>query len=739
MCKYARGGMPLVGMAICVLLLAGLATAPAAQARNTPQQPAWERCVFEVPATTYDEAHDWIEKIRNAGAIITVVASPRMYLGRVTSEEASRVRSLGASVHYSGDLAFRASSGSPLTPEERAVINVCGERAIDHAAVPAFSSRTDPSGLGQWTLDDEFEIAETPMVAGSRPLAVSSAADSTFDGFTPDAVGDIAVGLILFESDGTIDSNWFDWDSEEIDTVTTRVTDVLDNYAEVALQYAQHVTWHLLAFNPTDSVMQVPWQQHLHMGPYGAGLNFALDTLPARIYDNFGIDTVESMAFGIQGTAGPRAFEMNKIIADSVNADMAIHHFVMHATTLCDYSYGSGKGGVATARGGKCAFYSCRRSEPDPYDSCISYWHPDRHVIAHEGLHVFCTGDEYGTTCSSSRFADFTTPQGYKLRNSDGFNAYACPIPNFRFPCIMQGQPGYVWSDVCPATAREAGWLGSDYGDAPSPFPTLKSDNGARHLTSGFEWLGKSVGSDELGSISFENDADSVDAEFIDWDGQSNLDASGGDDSDDGVFFTCTLNENALDTVEVILSNHGIGSYRYFVSDTAKIYLNAWADWNGDKDWDDAGEHFIDSYAWIPADTMVLSDTVIFTFTPPEGYADTIWARFRLDYGEDCGTYTTLFSDSTLDGPEGSAVWGEVEDYLIVNGLEVNWMRGDLDGDHEITSLDLTIMINHLCAGGPPAVPWEASDLDCDGFITALDQAILIEVLYAGGDIPCSP
>jgi len=67
----------------------------------------------------------------------------------------------------------------------------------------------------------------------------------------------------------------------------------------------------------------------------------------------------------------------------------------------------------------------------------------------------------------------------------------------------------------------------------------------------------------------------------------------------------------------------------------------------------------------------------------------------------------------------------------------------DLDADGYPTSLDLSIEIDALFAGGvdptDPGCPVSRSDFDCDGYNTALDLSQLIDLLFAGGVGPCAP
>lgn len=149
-----------------------------------------------------------------------------------------------------------------------------------------------------------------------------------------------------------------------------------------------------------------------------------------------------------------------------------------------------------------------------------------------------------------------------------------------------------------------------DYGDAPSPYPTLLADDGARHTITGL-YLGSRV-----------------DAEA---DGQP-----GGNSTDnDGVVFVTALYAGQSAQVNVTATGGG--------------FLNVWVDFDQNGTWD-ASER-------VSTDQPVNAGLNSISFLTPANAATTgnTWARFRLapDYGL---SYTGLV--------EG----GEVEDYRVTLG-----------------------------------------------------------------------
>jgi hypothetical protein len=225
---------------------------------------------------------------------------------------------------------------------------------------------------------------------------------------------------------------------------------------------------------------------------------------------------------------------------------------------------------------------------------------------------------------------------------------------------------------------------GCDFGDAPDPFkgipgqyPTRKASIGACHAIFTLEWLGLAVDGEEP-------EAD-PERDGIDFDEDGNE----GDEFDDGVRII-ELPGGALE-IQVTASVadkefvNSDGLPRYESSDPSRrLYLNAWADWNGDGIWNSDGcpeiaprtfdcsggqekvigftpEQFAIDPRTDPEFSGDNSGTYFFTIIPPLFIAEDFYWRFRLDYGEDVGEVQQV--DPTLDQERGRAQFGEVEDY----------------------------------------------------------------------------
>ncbi|HEY63415.1 MAG TPA: hypothetical protein G4O02_02480 [Caldilineae bacterium] len=204
----------------------------------------------------------------------------------------------------------------------------------------------------------------------------------------------------------------------------------------------------------------------------------------------------------------------------------------------------------------------------------------------------------------------------------------------------------------------DAGLQQLDFGDAPKgelldnnqnpytvDYPTLLSDDGARHAIVSGVYLG-----------------DTVDAET---DGQPHGDAEGddfaGSDDEEGVTFPPKLYRGQENCIDVKASVDG--------------YLNAWFDFDGDGNWQDSGE-------WVFVDKSLTAGISKLCFIVPASATTDkrVYARFRF----------------TQDDPNGAlsydGLWhnGEVEDYWVEVGVPT------------------AITLSSLSASGGVSQPWGA-------------------------------
>ena len=155
-----------------------------------------------------------------------------------------------------------------------------------------------------------------------------------------------------------------------------------------------------------------------------------------------------------------------------------------------------------------------------------------------------------------------------------------------------------------------------DFGDAPSPYPTLLSDDGARHTTGGPQ-LGASVDVEVDGAPSANSDGDDNDSV----------------DDEDGITLGTARIGRADGSITINVQN-------------GPAVLDAWVDFNGDGSWNGANERIFHGRSLSSGPT-----TLSFT-TPADAINGNVYARFRL-------------SSAGGLGPSGSAADGEVEDHLL--------------------------------------------------------------------------
>lgn len=175
-----------------------------------------------------------------------------------------------------------------------------------------------------------------------------------------------------------------------------------------------------------------------------------------------------------------------------------------------------------------------------------------------------------------------------------------------------------------------------DYGDAPDPlsttqsrYPTLKGNDGARHVVSNSSlYLGAGITSESEGKPQPLGD---------------------GDENDDGVSFR--FQANSYGSNQTPIFNKNVDT-ELTVTMTAPGVLNGWIDFNFDGDWADPGENVFDNVVFSSGSlTQTLLVRVPVT-APNVTVATASFARFRA-------------SSAGSLGPTGLALDGEVEDYRI--------------------------------------------------------------------------
>jgi hypothetical protein len=245
---------------------------------------------------------------------------------------------------------------------------------------------------------------------------------------------------------------------------------------------------------------------------------------------------------------------------------------------------------------------------------------------------------------------------------------------------------------------------GLDYGDAPAPYPTLRSDDGARHeIVKGFS-LGPTVN--------------------VNADGQPSSDANV-DSDEDGVAFDARTALTPGRPFNFTVSISGLGTVQQFG------VLDVWFDYNRDGVWSQAAdEHIVVSQIITPA--ALTNGGLTFTKTVPAGASvGQTYARFRL---------------STASGlrSTGAATAGEVEDYAVT--IDANpWQNAtniyDVNNSGTPSPVDVLLIVNELNARASASPPIGSAltlpkapgtpffDVNGDGLITPVDALLTINYL----------
>jgi hypothetical protein len=97
-----------------------------------------------------------------------------------------------------------------------------------------------------------------------------------------------------------------------------------------------------------------------------------------------------------------------------------------------------------------------------------------------------------------------------------------------------------------------------------------------------------------------------------------------------------------------------------------------------------------------------------------------------------------MAGDTRMVTPDATLVtinWppaGEVGSFNVTEAI-----RGDANGDGQITVSDVIYLINYLFKGGPSPDPLAVGDVNCDGKVSVSDVVYLINYLFKGGPPPC--
>ncbi len=246
-----------------------------------------------------------------------------------------------------------------------------------------------------------------------------------------------------------------------------------------------------------------------------------------------------------------------------------------------------------------------------------------------------------------------------------------------------------------------------EYGDLPSPYNTTRADGGAAHL------------------VSHTNNAFLGAAYDIDDDGVPDVNAgqsaatAGGDDGDvdgddeDGVVFMTPLEPNSTAKISVTLGSPGA--------------LSAFIDFDNDGTLDEVEVTGITGPGTLPtgltANDLVFDTLGVYELTIKVPTTTTtsapIYSRFR-------------FTENAGEGgasPDGNALSGEVEDYVLMSLGDRVWLDSNANGvqDSGETTGIQTVVVNLLDGNGDPVL---------DGAGVAITTTTSITGAYYFGGLP---
>jgi hypothetical protein len=82
--------------------------------------------------------------------------------------------------------------------------------------------------------------------------------------------------------------------------------------------------------------------------------------------------------------------------------------------------------------------------------------------------------------------------------------------------------------------------------------------------------------------------------------------------------------------------------------------------------------------------------------------------------------------------------WGIGSNYDYATIKYVQFLRGDVNKDHDVTISDVVYLINYLFKSGAAPIPIEqVGDVNCDGTDDIIDAVYLVNYLFKNGTPPC--
>ncbi len=491
-------------------------------------------------------------------------------------------------------------------------------------------------------------------------------------------IGNIAVGIYLMESTGSIE-DW--WPAAEQQTFN-EIVEGLDWLAEQGFQRGAKVVWVYAPMETVSTSVEPIVGQSM---PYHDILGWHFGWLN-DIYSAHSLSNEWDGAYGLANQ-----------LRQTYSTNWALEVVVVMDENDSDHMFANEQFAYVTLDG----------SRPGPF--AIMTYHNDgwgqsqmSDVIAHEASHVFGASDEYNIDengppqCHES---DDCGPQNSYLQTDNG-NCAVCN-PN-SVNCYMKGRPGYV----CAYTPPELGWR--DYWLPNNEVMDPVDQNSERWMSIYPAAAGDIIRITELGGNFANVFVVSPDMLFgasnniVFWDGVNYKDELVASP-------LCIVNKNGSD----------MGTFQLHFS-TPSTYAVS-------------GHSFgFDTLSFgLPNIAMCLRHTIYDSL-------GNVFARPTFDVMK--SNLAVIHQDIAgyPDGIYTSEVYGHRScgDQTNVSTLTfINYICGDLDDDSLVTQGDLTILIDHLFITLEPLKHLAAADLDgCDEVVSMGDMTVLIDHLFVSLD-----
>jgi len=189
--------------------------------------------------------------------------------------------------------------------------------------------------------------------------------------------------------------------------------------------------------------------------------------------------------------------------------------------------------------------------------------------------------------------------------------------------------------------------------------------------------------------------------------------------------------------------SNGVGTFSDYA--TIKYYPNGDTAWvrryngpgNGDDSGfdiavDDSGNVFVTGFSY---DSVTFYDCATIKY---DSAGNELWVK-RYDgpgNGDDDGFVIAVDSSGNVFVTGDSQGSGTYWDYVTIK--YVQFLRGDVNNDGEITIADVVYLINYLFRFGPAPIPIpQVGDANCNGNVDISDAVYLIRYLFKGGPPPC--